>query len=176
MPILIVALIFTGLVVIFQWGVIKHKLYELRLQRAIKKLGKKVLRNVVVSDGVDGVIHIEHLVLTPKFILLVYIKRFEGVIFAGDNIDSWTQVIDRGSFKFDNPLIQMDEDIMSIRALVSGSEVRGLIVFTDESEFPKGKPDRIISLSDLKKKARDKRDLVSEELQKDWERLMQVVK
>lgn len=176
MPILIVALVFAGLIIIFQWGVIKHKLYELRLQRAIKKLGKKVLRNVVVSDGMGGLIHIEYLVLTPKSILLVYIRRFEGMIFAGDKIDLWTQVIDKGSFKFDNPLIQMDEDIMSIRALISDSEVRGYMIFTDESAFPKGKPDRIISLSDLKKKACDKHDQVPEELQEDWECLMQVIR
>jgi hypothetical protein len=98
------------------------------------------------------------------------------VIFADDNIDFWTQVIDKGSFKFNNPLVQMDEDIMSIRALLSGSNVSGLMVFTDESDFPKGKPDRIMSLSDLKERAYNKNDQISNKLQEDWEHLMQIIR
>jgi hypothetical protein len=162
-------------IVLLQWSFIKRKLYDLRLRRAIKKLGKKVLCNVTVPDGADGVVHIERLVLTPTAILLVSIKRFNGVIFAGDKIDFWTQVVDRRSFKFNNPLIQMDEDIMSVKALIPDSEVKGYMIFTGESEFPKGKPDRVMLLSELKDIACNKRDQVSEKLQEDWLHLMQSV-
>jgi len=175
MPVLAVVSVFTGLIIILKWSLVKRKLYDFRLRRAIKKLGKKVLRNVAVSDGLDGLVYVDYLVLTPESILLVYIRRYQGVIFAGDNIDFWTQVIDRGSFKFDNPLVRMDEDIISIRTLLSGSKVGGLMVFTDESEFPKGRPDRIISLSDLRKKACNKSDLVPDKLQEDWDRLVQAI-
>lgn len=175
-PIIIVALILTLLVVAYRWASIKNMWHEFRLRHAIKKLGKKSLRNVALSDGMDGLIHIEHLVLTPKSILMVYVRRFQGVIFAGDNIDMWTQVVDKGSFKFDNPLIQLDEDIVSISALLSGSDVSGLMVFTNESEFPKGKPDRVALLSDLKKKACKKSEVVSDKLQEDWESLVQAIK
>jgi len=70
----------------------------------------------------------------------------------------------------------MDEDIMSIKSLISDSNVIGFMVFTDESDFPKGKPDRILSLSDLKKKACSRKDMISDKLQEDWDQLIKSIK
>lgn len=168
-------LIIAGLFVVLKWKSIRLGWAEFMLRRAIKKLGKQACHNVKLSDGMDGVIYVEHLVLAPTSILLLSVNRFKGVIFAGDNIDFWTQVVDRRSFKFENPLTKLDQDVMSMKALVPGVEIKGFMVFTDESEFPKGKPDQVLLSSELKDRACKKTDRVPETLKQGWEKLLGVI-
>ena len=171
LPLLVLALIILVFIVLVFWRPIRRRWSELRLRRAIKQLGKTVLHDISVPDGMDGNIHVEYLVLTPASILMLSVNRFKGVIFAGDNIDLWTQVLDNRSFKFDNPLIMLEEGVASMRTLVPGIEIKGYMVFTDDSEFPKGKPERVLLLSDLKKMACNKNDQIAEKIQQAWDKL-----
>ena len=96
-----------GLFLQISW--IKEYIREWKLNRLLKNIGTKSLHNVSILDGMDGKIFIEHLILTSNFILLLGVKRFRGLIFAADKINLWTQVVGNKSYKFENPLHQIEK-------------------------------------------------------------------
>ncbi|MGD8484798.1 MAG: nuclease-related domain-containing protein [Thioalkalispiraceae bacterium] len=151
----VIAALLIVVALMLQWPVIKNKLRERKLMRVIRKFGRETLHDVMLPDGLDDFTYIEHLVLTANAIVVLYLKRYRGVIFAGERIDEWTQVLNNHSYRFPNPLQKVEMDIMAIRNLVPATEVQGLIVFTQGSEFPKGKPDNVMLFSELEAQLKD---------------------
>lgn len=129
---------------------IKEYIGEWKLNNLLKNVGAKSLHNVSITDGMDGKIFIEHLILTPNNILLLGVKKFRGLIFAAEKIDLWTQVIGKISYKFENPLHQLENDVLALNAKIENTKIAGKVLFINGSEFPKGKPEDVISISDIK--------------------------
>ena len=130
------------------------------------------MHDIMLPDSLGGFTYIEHLVLTADAIVVLYLKRYPGVIFAGEQIDEWTQVLNNHSYRFPNPLRQLDMDVMAIRNLITSGEVRGLVVFTQGSEFPKGKPGNVILFSELETSQKDyKAEELSSGLHTEWKKL-----
>lgn len=150
-----VAILLIIIALIVQWPVIKESLGERKLMRVIKKFGRETMHDVMLPDGLGGFTYVEHLVLTANSIVVLYLKRYRGVIFAGEHIDEWTQVLNNNSYRFPNPLRQLEMDVMAINNLISNATVDGLVVFTQGSEFPKGKPDNVMLFSDLEASLKD---------------------
>lgn len=140
------------LVVIGLW--LRHFLEKYRIRRAIRRLGEDVISNVVITDGVEGHVFIEHVVLTPAHMLVVSVRRYPGAIFAANNMDLWAQVTDGGSFKFPNPLHEIQSAILAVKGHLPGINVKGVILFDRDSTFPKGKPDGVIHVSEIPKRKR----------------------
>ena len=159
------------LALIFGYTTIKNWLKELSLNRAVRKLGVAVLRNIVISDGMDGRVLIENIILTPDGIYILPIKRYCGIIFAADNIETWTQVVGKRSYKFPNPLPELETYIMAVRNLLPAVDVTGYILVTHDAEFPKGKPERIIPLPEIAGVLASKGDNVSDQLKIAWDKL-----
>jgi hypothetical protein len=130
---------------------IRNWVDKLRVGRAIKRLGTESMSNVVISDGMDGHVFIEHLVLTPAYVLVVSVRRYAGAIFAAENMEMWAQVTDGGSFKFPNPLHEVEAATLAVKSHLPGIEVKGLIVFDRESTFPKGKPAGVVHINEIVK-------------------------
>ena len=86
-------LVLVLLIVIFSKP-LRNVFDQFRVSRAIKRLGTASLSNVVLSDGMDGHVYVEHLVLTPTQVLVVSVRRYPGAIFAAKNMDMWAQVTD----------------------------------------------------------------------------------
>src|SRR5210317_276209 len=84
---------------ILQWPVIKHNVSEFRLIRTIKKFGKETMHDVMLPDSLGGSTYIDFLALTSNAIVVLYLKRYRGVIFAGEKIEQWTQVINNHSYR-----------------------------------------------------------------------------
>jgi hypothetical protein len=145
-----------------------------RIKRLIGRLGVARLQNAVLPDGLGGSVYIEQLLLTPQGLLLVGVKTFRGTIFAAENIDYWTQVIGRRSFKFANPLSRLENDAQAIRGLFPKMPVEARVVFSRDSVFPKGKPDAVYSYSQLRDKAKAAEgvDDVPPRLQQQWQQLL----
>jgi len=99
---------------------------RLRLTRAIKRLGTASMSNVVLSDGMDGHVFIEHLVLTPRQVLVVSVRRYSGTIFAAENMDMWAQMTDGGSYKFPNPLHEIETAIAAVKSHLPDAAVAGI--------------------------------------------------
>lgn len=158
-----------------QKSCIKEYISEWKLNHLLKNIGVESLHNINISDGMDGNIFIENLILTKNNILLLGVKKFRGVIFAADNIDLWTQVVGNKSYKFDNPLRQLESDALVLNSKLENSKIIEKVLFIKGSEFPKGKPDNIIEIEDLKEGHKDYTAAdISDALRADWELLLEL--
>lgn len=148
---LIAAIIAGGLLAL---AMLLHKpLLRWREQRrfllAVKRLGARVLRNVTLPDGLGGTIGIDFLVLRRNGILVVGVKRYDGMIFGGANTDEWTQTLNSRSYRFPNPDAHLARQVGAVRNLAPKIPVRGLHLFTDSAEFPWDKPPNVLQSQDV---------------------------
>jgi hypothetical protein len=168
-----------GLVILLAVIVLSKPLRNLidrfRVSRAITRLGTASMSNVVLSDGMEGHVFIEHLVLTPSKVLVVSVRRYSGAIFAAENMDMWAQVTDGGSYKFPNPLHEIQSAMGALKAQVPDAAVSGIILFGRDSTFPKGKPDGVMHISEIAKFPAPAQDTpVSPPVKKAWDRLLEL--
>jgi hypothetical protein len=124
-----------------------------RIRRAVSRLGAKSLGNVRLSDGVDGEIFIDYLVLTPNDIKIVSVKHYPGLIYGGEQLPNWTQVVNRRSHTFPNPLHEMSLKVMIVKAIVPDAEVNGITLFGRNSRFPTSQPEGVVTLHDINAQA-----------------------
>ncbi len=163
------------LVVLVLGKPIRNHFERFRLTRAIRRLGTASINNVVISDGLDGHVFIEHLVLTPSHVLVVSVRRYPGAIFAAENMDMWAQVTDGGSYKFPNPLHEVEIAAAAVKSHVPDAAVNGIILFGRDSTFPKGKPDRVMQFSEIARlPAPGRETVISEPVKKAWSRLLEL--
>ena len=168
-----VALILLILLIISLLPVIRKFIQEKRTNRAIQSLGSQYLKQVILPDGMEGSVFLDYLVLAQDTIVLVILKKFRGTIFCAENIDQWTQLIGNRSYKFPNTLQQLDSDILSVSSLVKDVNITGQVVFSNDCDFPKGKPIQVKSLSEIQKTEVDKQ-LHSEQLLNAWYKLKEL--
>ena len=160
------------LALIFSYTSLRNWLNEQKLNRCIRHLGVEVKRFLTLPDGIDGRVLIENIVLTPQGIYILPIKRYCGIIFAADRIETWTQVVGKRSYKFPNPLPELDAYIMAVRTLLPAVNVEGRILVTSDAQFPKGKPDRVIPISKISKEFVIDKGEVSDQLREAWSKLI----
>jgi uncharacterized protein YjiS (DUF1127 family) len=127
---------------------------ERQIRRALNRLGAGSLSNISLPDGLGGEIVIDNLLLAIDAILVIDVKRFDGLIFGSSKTDMWTQVINKRSYRFPNPDRHLQAQVAAVRILVPGTSVRGLHLFTHNAKFPKGKPPNVLQLADIRKQPR----------------------
>ncbi len=166
------------LLVVWQMPPVQAYLKKRCVLKKIDKSGHDVLHHIVIPDGLGGEIYIEHLVLSERGFVIYEVMNYKGVIFAADTIDIWTQVVGKRSYKFHNPLPELESKIMAVRALLpAGMPVEGYLLVADNVQFPKGKPDKLISVSRLDETvvARGAR-LQNTALQENWLKIKSVAR
>lgn len=161
-----------GITLLVAWPPLTKIRAHRYLQGLIRRLGRDSLRHISLMDGADVPIYIEYLILQPDGLLLLIVKPFRGNIFAAEKIQNWTQVIRHHSFKFANPLHELETSLQALRGLLPKVSVRGLVVFAQGAHFPKGKPEAVCDFDELKALAsqQDKRE-VPDALRQAWEQL-----
>jgi len=144
----IVALLIIGVAVLLILYLNRHRLQlrlrEWRLQRCLKRIGCEQIRDLVCADGLDGFYTIDRLALVGDAILLISYKAHVGNIYCAEKISEWTQVIGRKSFKFDNPLFEIENQLIALKAIVGNVPLRGYLFFGQGATFPKGHPDAVL--------------------------------
>jgi hypothetical protein len=151
---------------------LQHWRQERQIRRALKRLGARGLHNIRLPDGLGSEIMIDNLLLATDAILVVDVKRFDGLIFGGSKTDIWTQVINKRSYRFPNPDQQLQLQVAAVRTIVPRVPVRGLHLFTHKSKFPKGKPPSVLQLADIRKQPRRPRlKDIPAELRSAWDEL-----
>ncbi|MDH5600879.1 MAG: NERD domain-containing protein [Gammaproteobacteria bacterium] len=143
----------TGLLVLvgmlLQKAWIKEYISGWKLKHLLRNIGADSLHNVIIHDEMDGKIFIENLILMPDRILILGVKKYKGLIFAADNIDLWTQVIGNKSYKFDNPLRQLESDALTLNSKIENSKIQEKVLFIHGAEFPKGKPENVLEIMEV---------------------------
>ncbi len=121
-------------------GGIRHTLRAIAVDR---------IEDVLLPDGMGGEIHLEHVVLTAKGILVINVKQFTGVVFASDRMDEWAVMGDTGRSAFPNPQPSLYDRVASVKQLVRDVDVTGFVLFPETADFSKGRPKDVIQPSEL---------------------------
>ncbi len=149
---------------------LEASLKQRRIGQAIRRLGPRVHHDLLVPDGIDGVLVADYVVLTHKGILLVMVNWYEGNIFGGKDTDQWSQVWRGASHRFTNPLHELQLVCATVRSLVPNIPVSGIVLFAGDCTFPKDKPAGACLLSDLPKQRR--KQMVPSRFETAWELLL----
>lgn len=143
LPIAIIVL--AGAIVVFiNRNRIRHLWLEWNTRRCLNRLGIKQESNLRIPDGLGGSYKIDRLVLLHDSILLISLKPFSGNIYCAENIPEWTQVIGQKSFKFKNPLFDLEYQINAIHEHAPDVPVRAFLFFDHRASFPKGHPQQVL--------------------------------
>ncbi|GAC1329987.1 MAG: hypothetical protein NVS9B2_17120 [Steroidobacteraceae bacterium] len=115
----------------------------------LERVALEAAHQVLVPDGMGGFIHIDHILLTPRGVLVLDTRRVAGLIFGGDQMDDWT-VIGRGRrYTFDNPQPALYDRIAAVKALVGEVPVEGRLLFSNAGKFTKGMPKWVLMLDGI---------------------------
>jgi hypothetical protein len=133
------------------WGL---RAYQRRARRRallvrLERVAFEAVHQVLVPDGMGGFIHIDHLLLTPRGVLVLDTRRVAGLIFGGDQMSDWT-VMGRGRrFTFDNPQPALYDRIAAVKALTGEVPVEGRLLFSNVGKFTKGIPKWVLMLDGI---------------------------
>ncbi|MHB1240994.1 MAG: nuclease-related domain-containing protein [Gammaproteobacteria bacterium] len=142
-----VAVVFIALLILRRWW--RRSAESRRIRRILRRLCADLLRDVVIPDGVGGVLQLDWLLLVQGGVVVLDIKPYPGMLFGAQHINQWTQVIRGGSYKFPNPLHANRTRVQAVREAIPGMPVDGRVVFPRDGQFPKGRPDGVSSLDHL---------------------------
>jgi len=115
----------------------------------LERVALAAAHQVLVPDGMGGFIHIDHVLLTPRGILVLDTRRVAGLIFGGDQMSDWT-VMGRGHrYTFDNPQPALYDRIAAVKAVVGDVPVEGRLLFSNVGKFTKGIPKWVVMLDGI---------------------------
>lgn len=133
------------IILVINWRKISHQWHERSTRRSLNQIGVNQIKDVIYSDGLDGNFKIDRLVMLHDKIMLIAFKPYSGNIYCAESISEWTQVIGQKSYKFSNPLFELDNQVTLIQGLVPDVLVCGVIIFDHSARFPKGHPDNVFN-------------------------------
>ncbi|MDE2348237.1 MAG: NERD domain-containing protein [Gammaproteobacteria bacterium] len=120
-----------------------------RLLERLERIAYATEHQVQVPDGMGGYFHVDHLLLTPRGVLILDTRRVPGLIFGGDQMSEWTVMARGRRYTFENPQPALYDRIAAVKALVGETPVDGLLVFSNLGKFAKGRPKAVIMLDAL---------------------------
>ena len=148
------------------------RFHEWRIQRCLNKIGTEQIRDLVCPDGLEGYYKIDRLALTRDAILVVTYKRYVGNIYCAERISEWTQVIGQKSFKFENPLFELENQITALTLAFGSAPLQGHLFFSNSAVFPKGHPQSVLQPDNIPPHfMRDHNQAVKEEVRAAWDHL-----
>ena len=118
-------------------------------RRRIRRMSLDVCNDFVLRDGVDGFVHIDHILLRPEGLYVLDHLEGDGRLVAGERLPEWTLVGKRRRFVFPNPLRQLDHKLTAVRLLAGQGTVSGYVVMADRLVVPRAQPDRVVALAEL---------------------------
>jgi len=143
-----------ALLLVAALGFFGVRAYQRRARRKsllvrLERVALAAAHQVLVPDGMGGFIHIDHILLTPRGILVLDTRRVTGLIFGGDQMSDWT-VMGRGHrYTFDNPQPALYDRIAAVKALVGDAPVEGRLLFSNVGKFTKGIPKWVVMLDGI---------------------------
>ncbi len=131
------------------WLIYRRTVGGDRLQRVLDEISYDRVDKILIPNGDDGEIQIDHLLLTARGLLIIDIKDVAGTVFGSDKMEKWTVISNKNRFTFSNPQPALYDRIAAVRHIVRQVPVEGRVIFLDEAEFTKGVPDLVASIDQL---------------------------
>jgi hypothetical protein len=130
-------------------GAYRRRSRRKALLARLDRIAYEAAHQVLVPDGMGGFIHVDHLLMTPRGLLVLDTRRVAGLIFGGDQMSDWT-VLGRGfRYTFDNPQPALYDRIAAVKALVGNFPVEGRLLFSNLGKFTKGMPKYVVMLDGI---------------------------
>lgn len=107
------------------------------------------LLNNVTLRLEDGTTQIDHILVSRFGVFVIETKDYRGWIFANAQHATWTQVLFRAKFKFQNPIFQNLRHVRAVQArldFLPPGTIQSAVVFTGDAEFKTPVPDGVFSL------------------------------
>jgi len=171
------------------WKQSRKSKHQRHAHKVVDSLGVKYLRDVVLPDGIDGLVFIDYLLLVPGGFVVLDTQHNEGHLFGGETVDQWSQVSNNKTYKFNNPLyanqsacqalmwnLQHNIDAEDLPADLQW-QVHGWVTFSSAGNFPKGIPAQVSMIDELKNNlsslidSKAENNTVDESLKKSWDAL-----
>jgi Nuclease-related domain len=110
------------------------------------------LMNHVTIQMDDGTTQVDHILVSRFGVFVIETKQYKGWIFANPTHETWTQVLFRLRFRFQNPIFQNYRHVRAVRRLLDflpPETIKSVIVFTGEAEFRTGTPQEVFTIPRL---------------------------
>ena len=110
------------------------------------------LLNHVTLKLKDGTTQIDHILVSRFGVFVIETKDYKGWIFANAKHATWTQVLYRWKFKFQNPIFQNMRHVRAVQELLDflpHEAIKSAVVFTGRAEFKTEMPSGVYTLPGL---------------------------
>jgi hypothetical protein len=145
------------------------------IDKRFRAVAVDTLVDVVVPNGMGGEIHLDHVLLTARGLVVLDIKVVRGIVFASDRMDDWTVMAKDRRFTFANPQPALYDRVAAVRSVVPDVPVAGHVLFDAQADFSKGVPKEVIQplefLELYKKPPKDELRTLVAAFRPHWERL-----
>ncbi len=133
----LLALVLAGLLV---WRLRARARRHLGVARLFAQIAAARLENVLVPDGEGGELHLDHVLLTDRGIVVVLVKQVSGTVFGSDRMDDWTVIDGDRRHTFANPQGPLYDRVAAVKRIVREIPVEGAVLFPETARFQGGTP------------------------------------
>ncbi len=145
------------------------------IEKRFRAIAVDALVDVVVPNGMGGEIHLDHVLLTAKGLVVLDIKEARGIVFASDRMVDWTVIAKDRRYTFTNPQPALYDRVAAVRSVVPDVPVSGHVLFDAQADFSKGVPKEVIQpeqlLAQYRKPSKDELRTLVDAFRPHWERL-----
>lgn len=125
---------------------------EMRVSKALQKSfcspNYHLLNHITLKHG-DGTTQIDHILVSRFGVFVIETKNYKGRIFANPKHETWTQVLFKAKFKFQNPIYQNHRHVSAVRELLDflpQEAIKSVVVFSGDAEFKTDMPNGVFTL------------------------------
>lgn len=121
------------------------------------------LMNHVTIRMEDGTTQVDHILVSRFGVFVIETKDYKGWIFASAADKTWTQVLFRWRFKFQNPILQNMRHVRAVQRLLDflpPAAVKSIVVFCGDAEFKTETPDGVMVVENLAEYLRQQTEVV----------------
>ena len=119
------------------------------LESLLRRIAWERLADVVIPDDVEGEIHLDLALLTPRGILVLDVRYVAGTLFWGDQLESWTVLDGARRTVLQNPLPGLRARRHAVSALAPGVPVDGRILLVGPIQIAGERPPGVVVPEDL---------------------------
>ena len=122
-----------------------EKKTELKLSLALGSDIYTIYHDIVIPS-INGTTQIDHVIISPFGLFVVETKNLKGWIYGTDTQSTWTQVVYKSKYKFQNPLRQSyrHKKVLSNHLRIKENNVHQVISFVGDCQFKTDMPPNVI--------------------------------
>lgn len=119
------------------------------LDGLLRRIAWARLEDVVIPDAVDGEIHLDLVLLTPRGILVLDVRRVHGTLFWGERLERWTVLDGARRKSLANPMPGLRARRHAVHAIAPRVPVDGRVLLVGQPRFSGAAPPGVILVEDL---------------------------